>query len=328
MLGSGENHYADIITALTKRAFDEPVIPIGSTGSLDMKTGVVTLPSMSDYELYMHEVSAAWMMEKLAEGYISMLNADPEEINRVALNAGGTLPEGAVVGGIKEDGQADGWIRCWLGLTPETAPDGETPLYFMLVNRETDEMKVFRTSGNMLAEGAEPVAESMYLYRDSDSDMNGEEKYHCMLFDTPEGQKSIIKVVTNILEDHDIILPLAIRITLRSFTLEGADLPAYSLGDHILVMSDGTDGTVSLLGGFYEAVFDGDTFESDYVRIEKIREGKPVVTLRKNQGIWAEPDGENKASDIAGNEYVCINGVWYPVDEAPAVTAESRENAG
>ena len=328
VLGNGENHYADIITALTKRAFDEPVIPIGSTGSLDMKTGVVTLPSMSDYELYMHEVSAAWMMEKLAEGYISMLSADPEEINRVALNAGGTLPEGTVVGGIKEDGQEDGWIRCWLGLTPETAPDGGTPLYFMLVNRETDEMKVFRTSGNMLAEGAEPVAESMYLYRDSDSDMNGEEKYHCMLFDTPEGQKSIIKVVTNILEDHDIILPLAIRITLRSFTLEGADLPAYSLGDHILAMSDGTDGTVSLLGGFYEAVFDGDTFESDYVRIEKIREGKPVVTLRKNQEIWAEPDGENKASDIAGNEYVCINGVWYPVDEAPAVTAESRENAG
>ena len=328
VLGTGENHYADLITALTKRAFDEPVIPIGSTGSLDMKTGVVTLPSMSDYELYMHEVSAAWMTEKLTEGYISMLSADPDEINRVALNTGDTLPEGTIVGGIKEDGQADGWIRFWLGLTPETAQDGETPLYCMLVNRETDEMKVFRTSGDMLAEGAEPVAESMYMYRDSDSDMNGEEKYHCMLFDTPAGQKSIIKVVTNILEDRDIILPLAIRITLRSFTLEGADLPAYSLGDHILAMSDGTDGTVSLLGGFYEAVFDGDIFESDYVRIEKIREGKPVVTLRKNQGIWAEPEGENKASDIAGNEYVCINGVWYSVEEAPAVAAESRENAG
>ena len=53
-----------------------------------------------------------------------------------------------------------------------------------------------------------------------------------------------------------------------------------------------------------------------------------MVTLRKNQGIWAEPEGENKASDIAGNEYVCINGVWYSVEEAPAVAAESRENAG
>ena len=318
VLGNGENQYADIITALTKRAFDEPVIPVGSTGSLDMKTGVLTLPSMSDYELYMHEVSAAWMMEKLTEGYICILSADQEEINAVALTEGDTLPEGTIVGGITEDGEAEGWTRFWLGLTPETAPNGETPLYFMLVNRETDEMKIFRTSGNMMAEGAEPVAESMYLYRDSDSDMNGEEKYHCMLFDTPEGQKSIIKIVTNILEDWDIVLPLAIRITLRSFTLEGADLPAYSLGDHILAMCDGTDGTVSLLGGFYEAVFDGDIFESSYVRIENIREGKPVVTIRKDQEIWAEPEDENKAFDIAGNEYVCIDGVWYPVEEAPA----------
>ena len=93
-------------------------------------------------------------------------------------------------------------------------------------------------------------------------------------------------------------------------------------------MCDGTDGTVSLLGGFYEAVFDGDIFESSYVRIENIREGKPVVTIRKDQEIWAEPEDENKASDIAGNEYVCIDGVWYPVEEAPATAMESRENAG
>ena len=188
-------------------------------------------------------------------------------------------------------------------------------------------MKIFRTSVNMLAEGSEPVAESMYLYRDSQSDMNGEEKYHCMLFDTPEGQKSIIKIVTNILEERDIVLPLAIRITLRQFTLEGADLPAYSLGDHLFAMNDGTDGEVSMFGGTYRATFDGDTFESDYVRIENLREGKPAVILRKGQKIWAENAGANKATDIADNEYVRVDSIWYPADKAPQVAAESRDDA-
>ena len=326
-LGDGENRYVDIITALTEHAFSNPVIPIGSTGSLDMKTGELILPSMADYELCMHEVSAAWMKKHLTEGFISLLSAKQDEINMVTLEDGGTLPRGSIMGGMTEDGQVDGWTRYWLGLTPETAPDGDTPLYYLLANEETDEMKIFRTSVNMLAEGTEPVVESMYLYRDSQSDMNGEEKYHCMLFDTPEGQKSIIKIVTNILEERDIVLPLAIRITLRQFTLEGADLPAYSLGDHLFAMNDGTDGEVSMFGGTYRATFDGDTFESDYVRIENLREGKPAVILRKGQEIWAENAGANKATDIADNEYVRVDSIWYPADKAPQVAAESRDDA-
>jgi hypothetical protein len=326
-LGDGVNHYIDIITALNGKAFDDPVIPIGSTGSLDMKTGVLTLPSMADYELCMHEVSASWMRDRLAEGFISLLSANQKEINQVALNDGGSLPEGTILSGMTEDGQEDGWTRYWLGLTPETAPDEDTPLYYMLLNEETDEMKIFRTSVNMLAEGAEPVTESMYLYRDSESDMNGEEKYHCMFFDTPEGQKSIVKVVTNILEERDISLPLAMRITLRSFTLDGADLPAYSLGDHLFAMNDGTDGFVSMFNGFYRATFDGNTFESDYIRIENIREGNPAVIIRKCQKIWAEHAGENKATDIAGNNYVCVDGVWYAADETPQMAADPQEDA-
>jgi hypothetical protein len=326
-LGNGENHYIDIITALSKKAFDEPVIPIGSTGSLDMKTGVLTLPSMADYELCMHEVSSSWMKDRLAEGYISLLSANQEEINQVTLNDGGSLPEGTILTGMTEDGGEDGWTRYWLGLTPETAPNADTPLYYMLVNEETDEMKIFRTSVNLLAEGAEPVTESMYLYRDSESDMNGEEKYHCMLFDTPKGQKSIIKVVTNILEERDIILPLAMRITLRSFTLDGADLPAYSLGDHLFAMNDGTDGIVSMFDEFYTATFDGDTFESDYIRIENIRGGNPAVVIKKGQMIWAEHAGEGRATDIAGNSYVCVDGVWYAEDETPQLAADLQEDA-
>ncbi len=55
-------------------------------------------------------------------------------------------------------------------------------------------------------------------------------------------------------------------------------------------MSDGTDGEVSLFDGEYTASFDADVFESDYLRIEGIREDHLVVTIKKNQPIWEEPD--------------------------------------
>ena len=67
-------------------------------------------------------------------------------------------------------------------------------------------------------------------------------------------------------------------------------------------MCDGSNGRVSMLGGFYNNTFDGDTFDSGYIRIEGIEDGNLNVTVRKGQPIWAEQTGENEAEDIAGSE--------------------------
>ena len=314
--GDGGSYLIDIITALTAYAVNHPVIPIGSAGSLDFSTGTLTIPSRADFELYLHEVSGKWLIEKIEEGLIRRLDGDQDDINEATLK-GRELPDGVIVEGLIDGGMQDGWQLYWLGDSPETAKDADQMLIGLLVSPETDEVDAFRTSISMIESGEDPVDVSLYLYRDSKSDRMEVEKYNCMFFDTPEGEKSLVKVVTDVLMDRKLEMPRSLKIVLRGFDIAGADWPVYSLTDHFFAMCDGTDGQVSMFDGFYTNTFDGDTFDSDYIRIEGIVDGNLNVTIKEGQSIWPEWTGENTAEDIAGNHYTRVDGVWYNAEEAP-----------
>ena len=131
--------------------------------------------------------------------------------------------------------------------------------FFLLVNAETDEMDAFRTSARMLREGMEPVDVSLYIYRDSRADRMGEEKYNIIFFDTADGSRSLVKVVTNLLNGRELELPLPLRIVLRAFRLEGAAYPVYSINNHLHAICSASDGIVRMLDGYYLAVCDGKT---------------------------------------------------------------------
>ena len=244
------------------------------------------------------------------EGFIRTLRADQAEINACAVD-GADLPEGEIVEDLIPDGEADGWKKYWIGDTPETAKDPDQTLVYLLVNEETDEVDAFRTSVNGIESGEEPVDVSLYLYRDSKADRRGEEKYNAMFFDTPAGERSLVKVVTNVLMHREMEMPKALNIVLRGQYLDGADLLAYAISGHYFAMNDGSDGTVSMFDDFYHATFDGDVFESDYIRIEGILDGELKVLIKQGQPIWPEWTGADTARDIAGNEYVRVNGEWY-----------------
>ena len=318
VLDDGVIRSIEIITALTKNAFSNPVFPIGSTGQLDFRTGMLKLPSGADFELYLDEVSAAWMTEKLNSGFIRRLDADQTELNDAALN-GSDLPTGRIVEGLTAGGENEGWEIYWLGATPETAEDPDQTLLFLLANPETDEIDAFRTSVNMIANGEDPVDVSLYLYRDSSSDRMGEEKYNCLFFDTPEGQKSIVKVVTDVLMGRKLELPRPLDIVLRAFNLDndGADLKGYAVSGMFFAMNDGTDGEVNMFDGAYEATLANDVFESPFIRIEGVSTGDPQVTLKEGQPVWPEWTGEDTAQDAAGKEFVLVDEVWYPKGEEP-----------
>ena len=314
--GDGEIHEIDIITALTANAFRNPIIPVSSNGFLDFSTGTLTLPSRADFELYLHEVSGSWLIEKIEEGFIRRLDGDQAEINEAVLN-GKELPAGVIVEGLTDGGERDSWKLYWLGDSPGTAKDPDQVLLGLLLNPETDEADAFRTSVSAIENGEDPVDVSLYLYRDSKSDRSEVEKYNCMFFDTPEGEKSLVKVVTDVLMGSVLEMPRSLEIVLRGFEIAGADFPAYSLTDHFFAMCDGTDGGVSMFDGFYTNTFDGDIFDSGYIRIEGIVDGNLNVILKEGQPIWPEWTGEDTAADIAGNEYVCAEDGWYPAEEAP-----------
>lgn len=313
--GDGGVYDIDIFTALNADAFRHPVIPVGSSGSLDFSTGTLTLPSMSDFELYLHEVSGRWLLDKLESGFIRRMDADQGAINAYVLDDDSnlSLPTGPIIETLAPDGEAEGWKRYWLGDTPETAADDDQTLVCLLHDEATDEVDAFRTTCAMIAAGEDPVDVSLYLFRDSKSDRRGEEKYNALFFDTPEGEKSLVKVITYALEGRKLEVPRSLRIALRGHDL-GADWPVYSLTDHFFAMNDGTDGEVSMFDGFYQAAFDGDIFDSDYIRIEGILNNDLTVTVKQGQGIWPEWSGENAAGDIAGNAYQRVDGVWYNKD--------------
>ena len=138
-----------------------------------------------------------------------------------------------------------------------------------------------------------------------------------LFFDTPEEEKSLVKVVTDVLMGRDIETPRPLRIVLRDRYIEGADLPVYSISDHFFAMCDGTDGEVSLFVENYVSTFDGDAFDSYYIRIEGIKNGDLNVTVKEGQYIWGETIDDTSAGTIQGDSYVRVGEDWYPEGEEP-----------
>ena len=168
----------------------------------------------------------------------------------------------------------------------------------------------------MMEEGQEAVDVSLYLFRDTKEDRMGEVKYDLMFFDTPEGEESLVKAVTGLLdENREQEIPHALTIVLRIFWLDGADLPAYSISGHLFAMNDGTDGIVRMFDGFYVATFTEDVFESDYLRVEGTQSGAPVCTIKAGQSIWPEWTSAKTAEDIAGETYTLTNEGWMLSEE-------------
>ena len=226
-----------------------------------------------------------------------------------------------------DGGEADGWRRWWIGASPETAEDPDQTLIYLLTNAETDEVDAFRTTANGFANGEEPVDVSLYLYRDSNADRLEQEVYNAMFFDTPAGEKSLVKVVTDVLMGRDLETPLPMRIVLRGCYIAGADLPAYAISGHYFAMCDGTDGGVSLFGDGYVNAFDGDVFDSDYIRIKGIMDGDLNVTVKQGQLIWPEWTGEDSATDLQGDDYVRVGEDWYPEGGQPEPAALPEDAA-
>lgn len=75
-----------------------------------------------------------------------------------------------------------------------------------------------------------------------------------------------------------------------------ADLPI--VGGSRLVMLDGTKGEASLFDDEYRITFNGDVFDSNYLRITGISTGDLNATVKGEQGIWPEWTGDDTAEDI------------------------------
>ena len=317
VLGNGETHDVDVVTALTSYAFHHPILPIESSGSLDFDGGWLTIPSKADFELYLNEVSGRWIIDQMTSGFMRMYEADQDAINRFT-SGSYDLPEGNVIEGLIDGGMQNGWKLYWVNADPDTAVSDDQALVYLLVNETTNEIDAYRTTRRMIRNGEDPIDVSVYLVRDSKSDRMGIERYNMLFFDTEEGMESLFVVVTDVPEEREMDMPMPLEIKLRAFDI-GAYTFAYSLSGHFFVMMDGSDGYVSIFNGFYRATID-DSFESDYVLIEGIGTNTPEVTLKANQPIWAEWSGTNRAEDIAGNRYVKEDGHWYR--EADAENAE------
>ncbi len=110
--------------------------------------------------------------------------------------------------------------------------------------------------------------------------------YDCdaVFFDTPDDEMSLVKVLTYTPSGREMALNASMHVVLRGCYL-GGELPAYSISDHLFVLSDGTRGHLSLFDDFYTVSFDGDTFDSPYTRIGGIAENDLCVTIKGGQEI-------------------------------------------
>ena len=312
-LGDGQTRYISLYTAVTSGAYARPIIPIGSTGTLDFRTGILTLPSFADYELYLHEVSSEWLLDQFESGMMRRATADQDSLNTCALETG-ELPEMAYANALVPDGEKDGWQIFWLGNTPETAADADETLICLLVNSGTDEIDACRTSVNMLAAGKAPVDVSLYIYRDAKADRKEEELYNVFFYDTPEGEMSLLKVITNTIGE-EMQIPRSLQIRLRRFRVKDSAETAFCLNDQVMILCREENGKASALDGFYTATFTDDSFESKYILVIGLADGNLVVIVKKSQPVWGEWTGENTAETIDGTCYTLIDGIWYEVNK-------------
>ncbi len=307
--GDGQPRFIALYSALTDYAYGNPVISIGSTGRLNFATGELLIPSYADVELYLHEISSAWLLEEYETGFFRTLRADQKDLNESANNGGGP-PEGEIIEGLFRGDEIDGWTIIWLGENPDTVEDPDQTLIFLMINAETDEVDAFRISGRMIENGEDPVDVSLYIYRDSRADRMEEEKYKVFYFDTPEGQMSVVKIMTNTVDGRSIEVPAALEVVLRAFPVKGSDMPAYSLYNCALILSERNDGTASALDGFYTATYDENTFDSPFTRVEGISTGEISITLKKDQPIWPEWTGPDTAETVDGKFYHLTEDEW------------------
>ena len=308
-LGDGETRNISFYTAVTAEANAKGIIPIGSTGTMNFKTGVLKLPPQADYELCLNEISSEWLLKQFESGMMRRATAAQEKLNASALE-GMELPEMEYADGPVPDGKKNGRLVYWLGHTPKTAADADETLVYLLVNPETDEIDAYRTSVNMIAGGEAPIDVSLFIYRDVKADRMEEELYDVFFYDTPAGEKSLVKVITNT-PGAEMQIPVSLQIELRKFRVKDSRETAYCLNEQVMILCTEEKGKASALNGFYKATITDDTFESAYILITGIAEGNLAVIVKKGQPVWGEWTGEDTAETIDGIQYILINSVWY-----------------
>ncbi|MBR3018685.1 MAG: hypothetical protein IKH57_16665 [Clostridia bacterium] len=214
-----------------------PVLTIRDEGELNFISGVFTIPRETEAELYLREISAKWLIDRLVRGFFRPFLADQDAMNAFALG-NGKLPQGEAVDKISmEADEESGKTLYWIGYTPDTAPDNDTVLLYLAVNKETDRVEAFRTTPAMISRDEEPIPVSLFLFRASESGLLGQEKYNLMFFDTPAGEESVIRIVTGAADGQPLANPQPLRVILHGIPVAGTDFNGYAIHGRLFVMS-------------------------------------------------------------------------------------------
>lgn len=220
---------------------------------------------------------------------------------------------------VDHDGDAK-WY--WIGATPDAARDPDAALYLLAVDAATDEASLWRTTAGAVAGGpkgkpadfAEP--QRMFAFRDHEADHDADSvRYDALMLDLDAAhEESTFEIMTDLPGSDELQRPAPAYVVLRPFTLEGADVPCYSIRDVLFAWLDASDGKVDLLNGQYTAANSDTTFDSPYTRIEGNGTEALQVIIKSGQPIWPEWLGDTVAGDIQGNYYELRDGSWVKVD--------------
>ena len=312
VFGQGLNNEVRIVTPLTKLAVSYPLYAIDRHTTLNLETGELTIPSDAFTLLDTDEISASWLNDQHKAGLIQLLAcADGGMSFDDALE--GRLYMGGLLQGLFPDGARPNVL--WLGRTPEQVEAPALPLYYLELDPDSDTFAIYRTSREVLAGNGQPVQQSLFIYRNDRSDRMGDVVYDAVCYDSEFGNGDArALIVTGLLTDRKLEMPASLQLGLRALKLPNIPDPAWQLDNSVYVVN--RQGTASLFDGVYTVTFDGDTFDSGYTRIEGIRSGKPLVTLRKGQPVWPEWTGMDSAADLNGRRFKWIDNQWL-ADDTP-----------
>ena len=285
-----------IIAALSQEAFKAPV-EISQTVTLNFATGGLRISEETDLDLYFHEISGAWLMKQLNDGFFRFVDENEKVLE------------------LAEAGQEGSVKFFWVGKSDKEAQDPNEPLYILTLDTETDEADLFLTSAAMLEAEKDPVNVSVLLYRDSKSDRRGEVLFNISMYATENPESSdLFEVLNDLKEEREIDTPESLTVILRPYHVPGCTGGAYVITDHVFALDDATDGKVSMYDGGFEATFDGDVYDSPYIRVEGVSTGELIITIKGGQPIYADLKKPKTAQDLNGGNYSLTEDGWTDED--------------
>ena len=277
MMNLGDESYViNAITSINQQLVSDSLFPVSVSTAIDFDTNEFVVRDQTVTQLLVNEISGKWFMEAINDKLFryNTIQIDEDTDYEDILN-GDITSEFVLVK------QTENEKYYHLG---ETIIDGLNTIdYYLVYDEVNDDMKFIKVTNGDFDEAVEM---SVILYRDNELDSDHETAYNFVLVEKDD-KDAHMYVVTDTLTYDLLETSYSLNIKLKNIELVGVDYRVVKV-NNIYYLLTGDEQTVTLGDDVYTRVYDGNSFESNYIKIDNTNSYSYTTTIKKGQPVFKE----------------------------------------